>query len=313
MKVTCYGPRGSIPAPSTEKFSTFEYGGDTSCYFVEAGPFRIILDCGSGIRQLGNDLMAQGKGVDQEFIILLSHYHWDHIQGLPFFTPVFIGANRINFHGFVPAGHEHGVKPAVEQMLQHQQSSPHFPVAHGALPSRRDYWDHARQTSERFWYLAKADGTVNYMGGVVGPADRMDPHWLRITTIPLNHPDGCLGYRIEYQGKVLVYASDNEPLRKPNAMLVKHAQEADLAIFDGQYTEEQLAGSVQGYGHGSPESCVDQAKACETKRLRVHHFDPGSSDSALDEMERQAQAYAREVGYTGSVDFAYQGAVWEID
>ncbi len=309
MKVKCYGPRGSIPSPSTETFSTAKYGGDTSCYFVEAGPFRIIPDCGSGIRQLGNDLMAAGKGVGQQFIVLLSHYHWDHIQGLPFFVPVFIKANTFYFHGFVPSNHEHGVRPVVEQMLQHQQSNPHFPVAHGALASKRYYHDHARQSIEKVAYAYdQATGLISEVPATTEPA------WdvVHITTVPLNHPDGCLGYLIEHLGNSLIYASDNEPLRKPNANLVKVATGAQLAVFDGQYTEEQLAGAVQTYGHGSPEACIDQAIACQIMDLKIHHFDPNNSDVVLDAMEAKARTYAEKVGYTGKIEFCRQGAVWTL-
>lgn len=307
MKVTCYGPRGSIPTPSSTRISTVKYGGDTSCYYVEAGPHKVILDCGSGIRQLGNDLMARGEGIGKTFRVLLSHYHWDHVQGLPFFVPVYIRANTFYFHGFIPSSHEHGPRPQVEQMLQHQQSNPHFPVAHGALASKRFYQDHARQNPEKMVYRM-----VDGVSTEVSPSAASEPDDLSIQTIPLNHPDGCLSYRLEYRGAVLVYATDNEPLRKPNANLVKFGQGAHLAVFDGQYTEEQLAGSVQTYGHGSPEACIDQAIACRVLALKIHHFDPNNSDGTLDEMQAQAQEYARQVGYTGTMEFCRQGAVWVI-
>lgn len=307
MKVTCYGPRGSIPAPSTKRFSTVKYGGDTSCYFVEAGPHKVILDCGSGIRQLGNDLMATGKGIGVTFRVLLSHYHWDHIQGLPFFVPIYIGVNTFHFHGFVPSTEEHCVKPVVERMLQHQQSNPHFPVAHGALASKRLYTDHARQNPEKKVYRVVGGQSIEVLPG-------MDPEDddLTIQTIPLNHPDGCLSYRLDYRGYSLVYASDNEPLRKANANLVKFGKGANLAIFDGQYTEEQLAGSVQTYGHGSPEACIDQAIACQIMDLKVHHHDPSNSDTVVDAMLVKALDYAQKVGYTGKVEFCHQEDVWVI-
>lgn len=304
MTVTCFGPRGSLPSPSTKTFKTEEYGGNTSCYYVEAGPFRIILDCGSGIRQLGNDLMAKGRGVGGEWIVLLSHYHWDHIQGLPFCVPMFIGANTFRFHGFTPSGHESGPKPVVETMLGHQQSNPHFPVAHTALPSQRKYQDHARQFSETFWYKHE-DGRYIQTAQKPGGAS-----WdtLKITTIPLNHPDGCLGYRIEYEGKVMVYATDNEPLRHNNAQLLKHGSGADWMLLDGQYTEAQLAGPTQVFGHGTPEACVEQAKACKVKKLVIHHHDPNHDDTKVAQMEREALQGEP----SGWGEFAREGAVWTV-
>jgi len=317
MKVVCYGSRGSIPAPSTKRFSTIEYGGDTTCYYVEAGPFRIIFDFGSGGRTLGNDLMKRGEGFGKAFIVPLSHYHWDHIQGLPFMVPVFIGSNSFHFHGFPPSGHEHeGPKPLVEKMLEYQQSNPHFPVAHGALPSKRTYTDHARQFNESFWYVHDPvhDGcyvlwTFNPLGYV---ADLEPEDVIKFTTIPLNHPDGCLGYRVEYMGIVLVYASDNEPLRHANHRLLNLGSDADLFIIDGQYTMEQLSTLAQTFGHGSPKSCVEQARACRAKRCIIHHHDPNNSDDTLAKMEAEAREYAVKLDYTAPVEFARTDMVWEL-
>lgn len=304
MKLTCYGPRGSLPAPSTRTFKTWEYGGNTSCYYVEAGPFRIILDCGSGIRQLGNDLMARGE-VGKNWLVLLSHYHWDHIQGLPFCVPMFISANRFRFHGFVPSGHERGPRPVVVTMLSDQQCNPHFPVDHSEMPGKMDYMDHSRQFPETFWYEADQMGNLIWHGGNPGAEDH---NQIKVTTIPLNHPNGCLGYCIEYMGKVLVYATDLEPLRHTNAQLVKHAENADLMVLDGQYTEAQLAGPTQYFGHGTPQSCVEQAKACKAKRLIVHHFDPNNDDDTLLSMEQEA--FKDEPGGWG--EFAREGTVWTV-
>tara|TARA_Y100000310_G_scaffold279517_1_gene298675 strand:+ start:8465 stop:9697 length:1233 start_codon:yes stop_codon:yes gene_type:complete len=297
MKITCYGPRGSLPSPSTKTFKTWEYGGNTSCYYVEAGPFRIILDCGSGIRQLGNDLMASGEGFGKEFLVLLSHYHWDHIQGLPFCVPMFIANNRFRYHGFTPSGHERGPKPVVETMLADQQSNPHFPVAHSEMPAQTEYTDHARQFSESFGCIVgNGGGLLRVAPAEVAASQAAGEEAILITTIPLNHPDGCLGYRIEYKGKVLVYATDNEPLYETNAHLNKNAQEADWLLLDGQYGDDQLAGMTQTFGHGSPRACIDQALDCPPKLLVIHHHDPNNDDAKVAEMEAWAKNYATESG-----------------
>lgn len=329
MKIKCYGPRGSLPAPATKEFDTREFGGNTSCYYVEAGPFRIILDCGSGIRMLGNDLLKAGQGVGGSWIVLLSHYHWDHIQGLPFCIPMFIGANTFHFHGFKPAGHKKSLRPIVEEMLDHQQSNPHFPVAHIDMPSQAVYVDHARQFSEEFWYVILHDGTYkkfdkdprtfsypeyNEFTAARGPAGAFrDEDVLHVRTIPLNHPDGCLGYRIDYMGKSMVYATDNEPLLNPNAQLMAHGSDVQWMLLDGQYLDQQLSRSTQTYGHGTPRACVIQAVACRAEHVIIHHHDPGHDDAQLALMEASAIESLAAFEETGlHVEFAREGKEWEI-
>jgi len=290
MKLACYGSRGSLPTPSTPTSSTATYGGNTSCYYLEAGPFRFILDGGSGARRLGADLSQQGLGFPGTWVVLLSHFHWDHIQGLPFFAPLRFPGNTFYFHGL----------GSVREKLESQQQAPNFPVQHSEFPSERSYIDHPRRFSETFWYTYDQGGVAYARRQMLGDQA------IKVTTIPLNHPNGCLGYRIEYMGKVLVYATDNEPLRHPNTRLTQLAQGADLLIMDGQYTEEQLADSTQGYGHGSPESCVEQAKLCGAKKLIIHHHDPSHGDGTLARMEEKAFSGSPE----GWGEFAREGKVW---
>lgn len=329
MKITCYGPRGSIPAPSRKgrngnpDFNTTEFGGNTSCYLVEAGPFNILLDMGSGILNCGDDLMKTGRGFGKHFIILISHFHWDHIQGGPFAIPLFIGSNHFHFHGFAPVGQEHAVPfdHTLEKVLSDQQDAPHFPVSHGAMPGHKSYHAHHFQFSGTFTYFCNEDGSyVHNATQMIGqdhetlPADiKNDPHrWVKITTIPLNHPNGCLGYKIEYMGEVAVYCTDNEPLLFLNKEINKHAKDCDWLLLDGQYTAEQLAGMSQTFGHGTPRNCVDQAKAANAKRCIIHHFSPRHDDTKLTAMEVDVIAYAREISYTGIVEFAREGQCWEL-
>lgn len=320
----CGGHRGSIPSPSRPGFSSMRYGGNTSSYHVQAGPFSFLMDMGSGLSVLSDKFMREGKGFKGQHIVLISHWHWDHIQGGPFFVPFFIASNTFHFHGFAPAGMDkkEDVEHAVENLLAHQQSSPHFPVAHGSMPCKK-IWPkaHQRQFSESFWYYLDENNKLvmcpdAYIGLVheTLPASlKMDPQrWVKITTIPLNHPDGCLGYRIDYMGESFVYATDDEPLMFLNKELVKHGQDADIGIFDGQYTVEQLAGICQTFGHGTPRRCVEHAKACGMKRCVIGHFDPKHDDAKLDAMLADAQAYAVEIGYTGIVEFAVEGTTWHL-
>lgn len=309
MKVTCFGSRGSIPTPARKDFDTREFGGNTNCYYIEAGPFRVIIDNGSGCAVLGDQLMKElvipgfSKGqMGLPFINLISHYHWDHIQGLPFCVPFFIPGNTFHIHGPTPSGHEttHQPRSAVEMMLTHQQSNPHFPVAHECLPAKKTYTGHDRQFSETLSYYTADDGrTYQEFVGQGGSSHPM----LKITTIPLHHPDGCIGYRLDFEGKSVAYCSDNEPFRHPNAHINKLAEDADLLIMDGQYTEDQLKGMNQGFGHGTIESCIEQFRACGAKKLVIHHHNPGHDDETLKRMEGDVIAHA---------EFAREGTVWEL-
>ena len=298
FRVTCYGSRGSLPAPSRKDFSTVKYGGNTNCFLVEAGPFKLILDAGTGISVLSEKLMADWAAagmVGQDFILWLSHFHSDHCQGLPFCVPIFIKANRWFIHGFKPAGYEgpEHLRTVVEQMLAHQQSPPHFPIAHESLPAYRDYESHDRQFSTVRYYRYGYYDTE--YGGIcsddemrVRPCDEQDYEFtpaqnrLKLTTIPLNHPDGSVGVRIDYLDKSVCYCCDNEPLRYTNAAINKIAKDTDLIILDGAYTEEQIKSNTQTFGHGSAQSCVEQARACGAKLLWVTHHDPKADDVSLD-------------------------------
>lgn len=316
MKVICYGARGSIPAPSRAGFSTIKYGGNTTCYRVIAGPFDLILDHGSGATVLSDHLLREKP---RERIVLSSHYHWDHVQGLPFCVPYFIAANTFHIHGVEPTGHEtrESLGNTVEQLLAQQQASPHFPVAHNSLPSKRVYHSHPRLFSEKFTYYIDGNDKMQFcpkeMINSVRetlPADiANDPRrYITITTIPVNHPEGCLGFRIDWMQYSFVFCTDHEPARFPWAQITKIGKGADLILLDGQYTEAQIAGMTQGFGHGTPESCVEQAVACGVKGLLIHHHDPKHDDDTLDKMFSQLK-----VPDGMFVTMAREGEIYDLD
>jgi ribonuclease BN (tRNA processing enzyme) len=312
MNVTCFGSRGSLPSPSRKDFSTVEFGGNTNSYYLEVGPFKILLGCGTGVSVLSDSMMktwVSQNRTPQCYLVWLSHYHWDHIQGLPFCVPFFIGGNSFDIHGFRPSGFEDDSQPrtAVEMMLAHQQSNPHFPVAHGNLPSTRRYFSYNRQFSETIWYLRTPTGYQRCLMPPLKPDEA-----LKMTTIPVNHPDGCLGVRFDYQGKSLVYCTDTEPLRYLNTNVQRLAAGVDILIMDGAYTEEQLRGACQTFGHGTPRSCVEEAMGVKAKLLIIHHHDPKHDDDKLREMEADAQRYALDLGYTGTVQMAREGTTWSV-
>lgn len=315
IKITCYGPRGSLPSPSRKGFSTLEYGGNTSCYAVEAGPFNIILACGSGLSVLGDDLMKQGK-IGVELLVFISHYHMDHLAGIGFFVPAYIPSNTLHFHGHQPISRQTPyLQDSVETMLSEQQATPFFPVSHGAMPAKKTYKTYSAQFSSTIYYVAftGAEGQMTYGAVTLAQYSTANTRGrIKIVAFGLNHPDGCLGFRIEYMGVVVVYCTDNEPFLFPNKEIVKHAQGADWLLLDGQYTVAQLSGMAQGFGHGTPRNCVDQAVACQAKHCVISHLDPRHDDAKVAEMELDAIQYAKEIEYTGAVEFAREGTVWEV-
>jgi phosphoribosyl 1,2-cyclic phosphodiesterase len=325
MKVTCYGSRGSIPSPSRswDGFKTDKFGGNTTCYFLEAGPFKIMFDAGSGMAVLGNKLMATQFGPDgpvpQSFILLLSHYHADHMQGLPFCAPFYFPQNSFDIHGMHPREATNSfsdVENAVKEYLSKAQETPIFPVPHRSLPAHKNYTAHDPMFSESFTYMARNDHIYEMVGD--GSVYKEGEYQIKVTTIPLNHPDGCLGFRIDYKGKTFVFCTDNEPFAFTNNKINSLAKGCDLILLDGQYTEQQISTMTQGFGHGTPELCVEQALMAEAKKLIIHHHDPSHDDKKLEEM------YAELVNDKGvskrlhdsmkplKVDFAKEGHTWEI-
>ncbi len=316
MKLYAFGVRGSLPSPATKEFKTSGYGGNTTCYYLDAEPFRVIFDMGSGARPLGDYLMRQGV-VGKSFIILLTHYHSDHTQGIGFFVPLYIKSNTFHIHGFTPDERK-GVDPIrniVLQCLEEQQSSPYFPVPHVSLPAAKHYQAHDKMFSEVFYYLHR-DGKYIYVPERNSEeiAETDPGEFLKITSIPLNHPNGCLGYRIDYMNKSIAFCTDNEPLAFPNTKITSICKNVNLIVLDGQYTSEQLSGSTQTFGHGTPELCIDQAVSSEAEKLVITHFDPSHDDGKIEEMENAAREYlkAMKIKKPQNVEFAREVKTWEI-
>ncbi|MBD3286518.1 hypothetical protein GF359_08100 [candidate division WOR-3 bacterium] len=316
MKLHAFGARGSLPAPSTAGFNTSKYGGNTTCYYLEAGPFQIIIDMGSGARPLGDYLLKKGEN-GKPFIFLLTHYHSDHIQGIGFCVPFYIKQNTFYIHGFTPEGRENvdPLKNVVLQALEEQQASPYFPVPHGLLPANKRYRAHNRMFSEEFYYVEKA-GDFLYKT----ESDIQDSHSfkrdkiIKVTTVPLHHPNGCLGYRVDYMDSSLAFCTDNEPFAFTNNKINNLCKDVDLIVLDGQYTAEQLAGLTQTFGHGNPELCVDQAIDCNAKRLLITHMDPGHDDKKVTEMEKTCIDYytKKKSDTLKGVEFVKEGETWEV-
>jgi len=272
VKIKFWGTRGSIPTPGPK---TVRYGGNTSCVEVKIGNNdTIIIDAGSGIRELGLELMSTefGKGKGQGDV-LLTHTHWDHIQGFPFFVPAFVPGNRFVIYG------ASRVDKRLEDTLAGQMESPYFPVRLGDMRSEI-----------RFNEIQ--EGSVQVKTALV-------------TAGRLNHPGGALGYRIESGGKVFTYSSDTEhpPDDKLDENVVELFRGADLMVYDSQYTPEEYLKRV-GWGHSTGQKGAEVAWAAGAKRLAIFHHDPAHGDDKMDEIVERCRREAREKGINNLEIFA---------
>ncbi|MFH1147547.1 MAG: MBL fold metallo-hydrolase [Pseudomonadota bacterium] len=296
MEVRFWGVRGSIPCPGAH---TIKYGGNTLCIevrFPEIGR-TIIIDAGSGIRELGNHIL-NGSKTNLSTEIFLTHTHWDHIIGLPFFTPIYIAGTRLKIYG--PVTYE---QETLESVVGGQFSYRYFPVRQAELAANIEY-------------IGLREGDFDIGSGI------------RLSTRYLNHPLLCLGYRFEYKGKTLCTAYDTEPFRnvfhskesafdqslalegeevarEGNRRIEEFMSGADLVVHDAQYTEEEYEISRVGWGHSSIEHAIRTGKKAHVKRLALFHHEPVRTDAEIDEL---AKRFCRS-DYTGDVEvfFAREG------
>lgn len=289
MKVTFWGTRGSIAKAGP---TTVRYGGNTSCVAVrsDAGTL-VVIDCGTGAHGLGQQLLAEAGDAPIDGDILVSHTHWDHIQGLPFFAPLFREGARWGIYG--PSGFGR----SLGEILAGQMEYSYFPVS-----------------------IDQLTANVRHHDLVEGTFDLGD---VRVDTQYLNHPALTLGYRLEADGATVVYASDHEPHERALAHGGDVAQNrydhaharfvagADLLIHDAQYLAAEYADHV-GWGHSTVEYVIDVARAGGVARVALYHHDPLRTDERADELVEAAHAYARSVGYTGEVFAACEGLEVEV-
>jgi phosphoribosyl 1,2-cyclic phosphodiesterase len=271
--VKFWGTRGSIPTPASW---TRVYGGNTSCVEVRFDDTLFICDAGSGIRELGKDIVAR-KPQPTELHLLVTHPHWDHIQGFPFFIPSYLKQMQIRIYG----ASEKENRP--HRLLSGQMGSEHFPVSFSELG--------AKIIPDNFVNSEKQ------IGGVT------------VKSFPLNHHGGCNGFVFEKDGRKIVYATDNEIeaqpgetfpdlennslLRKIPEALVNAAMDADLLIADAQYDEAEYA-KKKGWGHSSCFSVTDWAIRSNVKNLAIFHHDPEITDKNVDaKIQTCAQRAAR--------------------
>lgn len=258
MKVEFWGVRGSI-AVSGERFA--RTGGNTTCVEVEHDGHRLILDGGTGLRALGERWGFRPLTAT----VLFSHLHWDHIQGVPFFTPAFHPDSDLTFVG---AG-------GVREALAVQMRPPQFPIGLEALVGARRFVD------------------LDLRSSPVASAFEIGP--FRITPCEQDHPDGVVVYRIEAGGRSLVFATDTEHGgHRIDRALVDLSEGCDLLIHDAQYTDAEYRGEAgparRGWGHSTWGEAVEVARRAAARRLALFHHDPSRSDDAVDAIEADARA-----------------------
>ncbi|MCX6641311.1 MAG: MBL fold metallo-hydrolase [bacterium] len=244
-------------------------GGNTSCVEVSVGNQTLIFDAGSGIRILGHRLMQGPCGQGQGHLrIFLSHTHWDHIQGYPYFPPIYVPGNRIEiFSGF----------PNVRQRLEQQQLQDFFPIPVSAF-------------SAEVLYRSLPPGKILEL-----PESEGFPPGTRILVKELNHPGGAYAYRLESQGKSMVYASDAQFSGMDTASLEQYYDffhSVDVLILDAHFNfRESLI--HRDWGHSSALVGVNMAEQSKAKKLLLYHHAPGYSDQMLYELTEEARAYKR--------------------
>ncbi len=255
FNVKFWGVRGSIACASPNHM---RYGGNTSCIEVIADGYRIILDAGTGIRQLGNEMQKIGA---DDFHILLTHTHWDHINGFPFFTPAYNKGLKIE----ILAGHLTD-KGGVQNVLSAQMDNPMFPVPLEAMTADITFRDFEAGSS----------------------FDLTDK--VHVRTAPLNHPNGATAYRIEFDERSVVYVTDTEHIQgETDQNVFGIIKDADLVIYDSTYTEEEFPSKV-GWGHSTWNEGVRLCQEANVKRLAIFHHEPDHYDDIMDQIGIEAQA-----------------------
>lgn len=256
--VQFWGVRGSIPCPGNE---TVRYGGNTSCIEMRVAGKRLIFDGGTGLRMLAKSMEPH---LPQEAYLFFTHYHWDHIQGVPFFTPVFTPGNCLHVYGAVP--------PDSGSMQQH-------------------FWERVLHINSMV-HEQPIQADMKFYDLLCGDKITIDD--ITIETGPLNHPNGAVGYRVTWLGHSVFYCTDTEHYPDRLDENVLHlAREADVLIYDSMYTNEEYNNPKSpkvGWGHSTWEEGLKVAEAAGVKQLVVFHHDPNHNDDFLDKLDVQVKA-----------------------
>jgi len=296
VRVRFWGVRGSIAAPGPE---TIRYGGNTPCVTIERGQDLLILDSGTGLRKLGVCLQAEAKRTPQHIRMLITHTHWDHIQGFPFFVPAYVPGNRLDVYG------PPSVEKPLEKVLRGQMDPAYFPVALGDMAAEIVVHEVREPEFD------------------VGP--------FRVSAMYINHPGITMAFRIDIDGVVVTYATDTEPYRflladrnadpeseladyggKRDGELARFAANADLYIADSQYSPEEY-NMKRGWGHTCYTDAVELAMAAQARRLALFSHDPMHDDDMVDEKLRRCKELVASRGSDLVVHAAIEGQSIDIE
>jgi len=307
--VKFYGVRGSIPVPGPQ---TIKYGGNTPCVFIESENSLIIIDAGTGIRLLGQDLLKKPLPITAH--LLLSHTHSDHIHGFPFFSPAFIKGNKFYIYCF------RSTDKSLEKVLTTQMELNYFPV-------------NLNQLHSTLIFVEIEEGNFFIDNNI------------KVETIYLNHPGLSFGYRLTKNNASIVYASDNEPffdsfifhsedlqdlkevsekykknisivsehVKSIDSKIIKFAKDANILIFDAQYTEEEFKSKI-GWGHSTYNRAVEVALAANVEHLILFHHEPQHDDDTIDTILQNAIEFAKRLNPDSSLKItaAYEGLTLKV-
>jgi len=278
VKITFYGVRGSIATPGKD---TVKYGGNTSCVLVEPDDdVVLIFDAGTGIRSLGQLLVSDSRDI----YLLFSHHHWDHIQGLPFFQPIYQQGRTIRLLS-------NNLNIGDASSVLDQMSDSHFPITGAQLRAQIEVVPFNDQGSL-----------------MIGDA--------KVSTMPLNHPGGGSGYKIETAHGSLVYITDNE-LSPPDEMQTSYPewidfiQGVDLLIHDAMFLDDELP-KVHGWGHSLISQVLQLALDADVKRLVLFHHDPSRTDAQLDEILANSREWMASRSAEIEVSLAREGESYQL-
>jgi phosphoribosyl 1,2-cyclic phosphodiesterase len=284
MKLKFWGVRGSIPTPGKH---TVRYGGNTPCLELRLDDDKLIIfDAGTGIRNFGDYLIGNGESV--KGFLLISHPHWDHIQGFPFFKPAFISGNELTIIG------TERPEKSLSEIIAEQMNRIYFPVQ-----------------------LHELKAKIKFVP--IGEEAELRIHEAKVRTIYVNHPGFTVGYRLEYNGKILVYISDNEPFDRgvadqltnfekvviekyttndgdPNQRIIDFCRDADVLIHDATYTPDEYIDRV-GWGHSHYLFTLRIAAEANVKRLYLFHHDQNHSDDKVDDILKKCKKEVKSRGY----------------
>ena len=285
LRVQFWGTRGSIPSPGPK---TVRYGGNTPCVEVRTPDgWLIILDAGTGMRELGRSLLSRANGAPIKGDIFLTHAHWDHIQGIPFFAPIFQRGNHFTIWG------SHSLEGSIDRIVRDQMNPVVFPVTFEEL-----------------------DATIDF-SAITDNGKRVQRPGFEVSAFPVRHPGGALGYR--FQGttgdaRALVYVSDNElgsggKYETPagwRGKLVDFAKGAKVLIHDTTYTAEEYD-HYRGWGHSTYDDAVTLALEAGVEHLVLFHHKPERTDDELDQRLKMCKEMVKERGASLEVEAAAEG------